>query len=328
MGDQKRDDTRVRDEAAAWFARLGRRSVTTQSLREFRDWRRAPANADAYARVEAAWSTAGRLSEDPDVRAATRAALGRRTVRGRLAALKPSRALAIGLAGAAIAVAAALYLGPLLLQPAYATGVGEQRLVVLQDGSRVRLNTDSRIRVRFSGAERRVALARGEAFFEVAHDARRPFTVDAGDADVRALGTKFDVRRDDGAVHVTLLEGSVRVRREEEARAWTLAPNQQLTLAPGRAAAPRPADAARATSWTTGRLVFRETPLAAAVAEVNRYARTKVELAEPALAAAPVNGVFDTGDTEAFVAAVGMLFDLTATRQPDGTIRLEDRAAT
>ncbi|WP_334163928.1 FecR family protein [Phenylobacterium sp.] len=315
---------RARDEAAAWFARLGRQAVTTDALRRFREWRRAPANARAYAEVEAAWSRAGDLRHDPDLRAATAAALDRRPLRARLAGLTPPAPLGLGLAAAAgLAVTAALVFGPAALAPAYDTGVGEQRLVVLDDGSRVRLNTDSRVRVRFARDARRVELLRGQAFFEVAHDAARPFTVDAGSAEVRALGTRFDVRRLDGTVQVTLVDGAVRVapdgaRDAAAPAAWTLAPGQQVTVAPGRPAAPRAADAAGATSWTTGRIVFRETPLAAAVAEVNRYSARKVTLDAPGLAAAPVSGVFDTGDTEAFVAAASSLFGLEADRAAEG----------
>ena len=323
-----RDSPRARHEAAAWFARLKRRAVTTASLRAFRDWRQEPDNAAAYRSVETAWSAAGGLADDPEIRAATRAALARRPLRARIRdALSDHPRLAWGLGGLACAALILGATGPVLLQPTYATATGEQRLVILKDGSRVRLNTDSKVRVRFSGRERHVDLVRGEAFFEAAHDASRPFLVDAGRADVRALGTRFDVRRDDGRVQVTLVEGKVRVRQDGKAQAFTLAPSQQIVLDPGRAAAPEPADTARLTSWTTGRLIFHETPLAEAVAEVNRYAGQKIALDDAALGAAPVSGVFDTGDTRAFLAAVSRLFDLTAAPGPDGRTVLKRRAA-
>lgn len=320
MADPRPDG--AQSEAAAWFARLSRTSVTTDALREFRDWRRTPANAAAYARVEAAWRGAGALKDDPDLRAATAAAYGRRRWLARLRETV-NRPLTWGVAAVAAGALAAIIAFPVLFPPSYATGVGEQRLVVLTDGSRVRLNTDSRIAVHFSGRERRVALTRGEAFFEVAHDAAHPFIVRADGADVRALGTRFDVRHDPRRVQVTLVEGSVRVQQGDQG-AWILAPSQQLTLGP-RGAVLRTADPAPATSWTTGRLIFHETPLATAVAEVNRYARHKIELKADALAQAPVDGVFDTGDTTAFVSAVTNLFDLKATPAPDGGVSLERR---
>jgi transmembrane sensor len=316
---------RTTGEAARWFARLGRRAVTTESLRAFRDWRRDPRNAEAYREVETAWTKAGGLAHDAEIRAATEAALARRPLRARLRALLQDHPVGAGLAGGGLALALGALAVLAALPATYATGVGEQRLVVLKDGSRVRLNTDTRVAVRFAGGERRLTLRRGEAFFEVAHDPARPFLVDAGAADVRALGTRFDVRREPGAVQVVLVEGSVRVRRDDSADAWTLKPSQQLTVRKGDGARLAEADAGRATSWTSGRLVFRDTPLGEAVAEVNRYAPRKVVLADPALAAAPVSGVFDTGDTAAFVAAATSLFDLTAEAGADGATRLRRR---
>jgi transmembrane sensor len=214
-----------------------------------------------------------------------------------------------------------------LTQPTYRTGVGEQRLLVLQDGSRVRLNTDSELRVRFRSGERRVILARGEGFFEAAHNPARPFVVEADGARVRALGTKFDVRRDAATVRVTLLEGRVQVARADQAAGATLTPNQQLTVTGRGVGAPVATDANEVSSWTTGRLSFRNEPLDDALAEVNRYAAHKVSLDGPAtLGRQPVSGVFNVGDTPAFVAAVSTFFDLEATTASDGSVRLAPKA--
>ena len=156
------------------------------------------------------------------------------------------------------------------------THVGEQRLVVLNDGSRVRLNTDTKLNVRFGLHERRVVLAKGEAFFEAAHDATKPFIVEADGARVRAIGTKFDVRRAGQNVQVTLVEGRVRVGRAAAPNEVTLLPNQQLSITPQRISAPAPVDGLQASDWTTGRLVFRGVPLASAIEEINRYTDRKI----------------------------------------------------
>ena len=316
---------RAEREAAAWFTQLGNRSVTTQALREFRDWREEPANDAAYLRVEAAWDRTADLGDDPDILRATEAALGRRITARPAWRSGPAALAAMALAVAVVAGAALVTFN--LARPGYSTGIGEQRLVVLPDGSRMRLNTDSRVRVIFSRSERRILLARGEAFFEVTHDTARPFVVDAGNTAVRAVGTKFDVRRDPDAVNVTLMEGIVRVRRGAEPRTWTLNPNQQLTIPTSGAAAPHPADAAAVTSWTAGRLIFHETSLSEAIAEVNRYGGHKIELDADTLAGRKINGVFDVGDTEAFVAGVADMLNLTATHTPDGRIRLQPATA-
>jgi transmembrane sensor len=208
------------------------------------------------------------------------------------------------------------------LYPTYSTEVGGQRLALLEDGSRVRLNTDSKVQVHFTRTERRVKLLRGEAFFEVAHNAARPFTVDTGEAHVRALGTKFDVRRDGDATQVTLLEGRVQIGQAGRPSTATLVPNQALTVTATGITAPRPSNAVEASSWTSGRLTFRGVPLKAAVQEINRYSAKKVVLAvSGAVGDEPVSGQFETGDTRAFVQAVATVFNLHAS-DAGGDIRL------
>jgi transmembrane sensor len=304
--------------------RLGNRSVTNRALRDFYAWRQLPANDAAYLRVVTAFEGAAAVADDPDMLRATDAALRRQ--HGLAAALRSPRILIpTALAAVVVVVAGAMVMSG--LDPTYATRPGEQRLVVLADGSRMRLNTDSRARVHLRGGERTIRLSRGEAFFDVAHDPAHPFVVQAGGAKVRAIGTRFDVRRDPTAVKVTLVEGVVRVQRGGEPQTWTLAPNQQLDLPRSGPASPRPTDAATATAWTAGRLIFHETTLAAAVAEVNRYGRHRIELDPSVPADRRIDGVFDVGDTEAFVSAVSGYLDLSAARDPDGVIRLRPAAA-
>ncbi|WP_372786015.1 FecR domain-containing protein [Phenylobacterium sp.] len=317
-------------EAAAWFMRLSQRSVTTAALYEFAAWRRDDANAKAYADIEATWEATKRLAKDPDIQAATAAALRKRPAKPRLrmAGLFGVGPFAIGATLAVVVLAAATFwiVG---LPQTYETRVGEQRLVVLQDGSRVRLNTNSRLIVRFRRDERRVVLARGEAFFEAAHNAARPFVVEADGARVRAIGTKFDVRRDGDAVKVTLVEGRVRVVQANGPSAATLAPNQELTVTPAGITAPRVTDADESAGWTSGRLTFHGMALQDAIAEVNRYAAHKIELSGPqALARQPLSGVFDAGDTSSFVSAVILEFDLQSSADPGGAIRLSPRQPT
>ena len=190
---------RAREAAAAWLARLSQLSVTTETLRAFRDWRRDPVNAAAYDQVGGVWEAAGGLAGDPGIQAATAAALRRRPARRSAIGWVLKRPFVLGLATASLAV---IVIGGWMLdqRPTYRTALGEQRLVTLADGSRLRLNTDSAVRVRLGSGLRRVELLRGEAFFEVAHDAARPFIVSADGARVRAVGTKFDVRREGGCV--------------------------------------------------------------------------------------------------------------------------------
>jgi transmembrane sensor len=324
MSDQTANGARAESEATGWFTRLGETPIATQTWQDFNAWRQSAANAAAYDAVEARWQAAGRLANDPDIQAAVADTLRRR----------PSRSVARFSRGGTILLGAGLVAGCALAGwlmmvafPTYSTHVGEQRLVVLRDGSRVRLNTDSKLNVRFGFQERRVILAKGEAFFEAAHDAARPFIVEADGARVRAIGTKFDVRRAGRSVQVTLVEGRVQVGRAATPNEATLLPNQQLTVTPERVSAPSPVDAPQAASWTTGRLVFRGVSLAAAIQEINRYTNRKIVLEAPvAMADQLVSGSFDPGDPKAFVEAATTYYDLQADWSANSEVRLSPRS--
>ena len=324
MSDPAPKRTRAQEEAAEWLARLGNHSISTKTVREFRDWRDDPSNDAAYAEAEAFWEASGEHAADPEITRMTQEALdrGKRRTGGWRAWLRGPR-LAGALTLASIAAVGGGYLAIQQFTPAYGTQDIEQKVVRLEDGSRVHLNVDSRVRVAFREGERRLTLTRGEAFFDVAHDAGRPFIVEVGGAQVRALGTKFDVRRRNGDVQVTLLQGSVRVSPDAgQGAPVVLRPNEQALLRRGAVIRTAAIDATRTTSWTTGRLVFRDTPLAAAIAEVNRYSDRKVELSGPGLDARPVSGFFDVGDAESFARGVADFHDLSLTRAPDGNWRL------
>jgi transmembrane sensor len=218
------------------------------------------------------------------------------------------------------AAIAALSFGLVGRSPDYATGVGEERVLKLADGSSVRLDTDTRLTVALSASARRVHLMQGQAYFEVAHDTSRPFTVEAGPMQVRAVGTKFDVRQDGQTARVTLVEGVVEVRGRGSAT-WVLQPGEQVSV--GVTQAKTPANAGSATSWTQGRVVFQGLPLGQAIDEINRYTTHKIRLADAAVASVPVTGSFETGDSSAFVSAVSDLHGLRAMTQPDGSIALD-----
>lgn len=308
-------------EAAAWHDRLGARSVTTQEIEDFFAWRRTPANADAYRRLEAFWGQTDKLADDKDIARAVDDALSRRAERRpRL----PRTSLSMAAVGAALVLAFTGW-GWWQGRTTFATSVGEQRIVQLADGSSVRLDTDSRIRVRFAADQRLIELEAGQAMFDVAPDRERPFVVQAGQARVTAVGTVFDVRRDAAGASVTLVSGIVDVASGRDGRATRMSAGHQARVAP-RETRIEAVDVALETSWTDGRIVLRDTPLREAVAEVNRYLTAKVKLAPGRLEGVAVNGVFKTGDRDAFVSTVSAGLDLQATRQADGVIVLAERA--
>jgi len=215
----------------------------------------------------------------------------------------------------------------------YATGVGEQRLVVLDDGSRMSLNTDTRVRVQTDEAHRRVSIESGEALFEVAQDPGRPFVVRAADSEVVALGTVFAVRLagigglvDDGLA-VTLIEGRVAVRPAAADRRQGIAPAKEVLMQPGERMRLARADRAggpvtqkvdrpridQMVAWKRSEVVFDDVPLAEAVAEMNRYNRVPITLSGSGrLAGLRVSGLYRAGDSAGFARAVAALHGLRA----------------
>lgn len=315
MSASQKPATTADREAADWFARLGSKSVSTEALQAFFTWREIPENAAAYKRQEANWDRIGQLKGDPEIHAMLQDA-GRPKPRRSFGGgwLGPA-VMALVFAGVGVGVYQVYY-----AQTAYETDVGEQKSIQLADGSFVRLDTDSRIRVRLNGAGRKVELLEGQALFKVAHDARRPFTVSAGGATVTALGTVFDVRRSSQGVEVVLVEGKVRVQAAGGPD-QILTPNQSAHTTRQGAKA-QPIDAITATSWADGRLVFSGTPLQKAVSEVNRYLTHKIELDAPDVADTVISGTFRAGDRTAFVSAASDLFSLEAQPQPGGAVKL------
>lgn len=323
--DQPGEET-IAEEAAQWFARLKSLPVSRETLQQFHRWQRDARHAAAFEAVERLWQRSAALGARPAIAAATQAALARsaggtpRSARWR-PALMGVAAMGLLLLGSGISY--------WLLRPplgSYATGIGQRSVVTLDDGSQVTLDTDSSVRARFTSGARQITLTRGQALFAVAHDAARPFVVTAGAAGVLATGTRFGVRRDDQAVAVTLIEGSVRVTATGEAPR-VLGSGQQWVLQPGRAAVVHGVDAAATTAWTQGRLVLDGWTLARALAEVNRYTVRPIRLDAPAYASARLSGTFAAGDVESFVRATTVLLPLAATHDTDGSIRLVARAS-
>lgn len=302
----------LNQEAAAWFARLQRPDLADEDRRAFDAWIDAePARAVAYARVEATWERAERLAAAPVAAPKAGAALSPVITR-RVAA---AALFAVGAGGAALWYSRRA--------PVYATAVGERRTLVLEDGSRVELNTASKLEVAFRRELREVRLLDGEALFEVAKDARRPFVVRAAGASVRAVGTAFNVRLRGPAVEVTVTEGVVAVSKPDAAPA-RVAAGRAAVVRKGavQVAAIESDDVARRTAWRQGLIELRGETLEQAVAEFNRYRTTKLVVADPKLAAIRVGGAFETDESEKFLAALRSGFGVSTREGADGSVYL------
>jgi transmembrane sensor len=211
-------------------------------------------------------------------------------------------------ATAVLAVLLAWWYATLPESQHYVTGLGEQRRLVLDDGSIVDMNTQSELTVRLSDSQRQVLLLRGEALFTVAKDPDRPFIVTSQHVAVRALGTQFNIYEQEDRVLVTVLEGRVRVASlagesatERTAVSGSGSP-QSVELDAGDAAEVRPGapirktiqvNTERALAWTERRLIFDNESLSVIAAEFNRYNSRQLVIQDAGLATKRISAVFD-----------------------------------
>jgi len=225
-------------------------------------------------------------------------------------------------AAAVAAVLAAVLSFTLMLAPRSGellhTPVGGQKLVALEDGSRIALNTATELEVRYDRKRRAIRFDHGEALFEVAHDAGRPFVVTVGGYDVVALGTSFSVRSDEHASWVTLVDGSVRIERNGR-QAAILRPGERLALDSKRLSVDHP-QLDTLMAWRQGKLILDETLLSDAVLEINRYTARPIRLGDPALGRKRLSGTFRVRGTEDFASSVAVLYGLRLVRTPNALV--------
>ncbi|HEX8450425.1 MAG TPA: FecR domain-containing protein [Allosphingosinicella sp.] len=211
-------------------------------------------------------------------------------------------------------------------RPDFVTGKGQQREVSLPDGSRLTLDTDSAVDVAFSAGRRSLILARGRALFDVERDPGRPFEVRAGDRQVVALGTRFDVQVDPGGMRVRLFEGRVAVSPVGGGGAAVqLSPGEQFSQH-GASARVLPAPVEEdALAWRQGLVMFQDESLAAAAAELNRYSTSALLVRDPQIARLRISGAFKAGDPGRFARTVSTIHPVRVRRNSDGSIELLPR---
>jgi transmembrane sensor len=298
-----------RAEAAAWLARLRGPGRTGEIDRGFRRWLKADA-----AHKQAFELLSERLEMVEGLKSRPIPLRWRNRDEGRAMRWKPLSALA---------ATVALVMTAALVYPRFAgieTAVGEQRTLTLADGTRIYLNTDTRIVLHYDDSSRRIDLKRGEALFEVAGEARRPFSVRAGDRRVNALGTSFVVRHERNRTAVTLMEGSVTVSRVQGTDEVGLEPGQRLTLLADKQPRMDTPPLDRVIAWRQGQVALDDMPLAEAIMEMNRYSSVRLSVERPEARSVRVAGFFRMGDSASFARAVAASYGLRVIRLPDEII--------
>ena len=306
--------------ASRWFARLRQADVSGSTDQQFGRWlSRDPRNEQEFERRELLWELLGEVQSDPEV---LRLGRGSAIPAGRR--LRPHSWQQWGLAAAVLAsVAVAGYwqlksLSSNTSSPfqerVLTTGTGEEKQIVLADGSRVLLNTATRLRERVTTRARWLDIEHGEAVFLVRHDARWPFVVVAGKTSTHAIGTAFDVLHLAGRTDISVLNGRVQVDASS-----TAATRQQIALSAGQATVytnaeglspVSAADLSRIAAWERHRVEFHDDTLASAVSDFNRYITMPMVIGDASLAGIRVSGVFRCDDATAFIRALYATFGI------------------
>ncbi|BBP77728.1 sensor [Pseudomonas sp. Ost2] len=237
---------------------------------------------------------------------------------------KPRKAV-VGALLAMLLAAGLGWLDPAYHRESHASAVGERRVLALADGSRMTLDSNSRVTVEWHLRSRRVELQAGQALFDVSKTVFRPFEVEAGTTRVRVLGTLFSVDRLDQGARVTLVRGKVDVDTAD-GRHVQLAPGQQVETGPGRHLQPLGVDAEAAIAWKDNRLIFDRTPLADALARIQRYRTAPIRLDDPSLAGLPITGVFDSSKVEDLLALLPGILPLSLHSESDGTLHVRRKS--
>jgi transmembrane sensor len=202
-----------------------------------------------------------------------------------------------------------------------ATAIGEQHTLALADGTRLVLDTATRLDVRFGADARELVLREGRIDVDVGHDPR-PFSVVSGRGTVRDIGTRFEVERHGEDVAVTLLSGAVNISLPDAGEA-KLAPGQKARFgATGGIVVADAESIEDASRWTEGTLVFKQRRLGDLIAEVNRYSTVQIRLADRSLADLRVSGVFRVGDQTALLEALRKGWSISTTRTGEHEIEL------
>lgn len=350
----KEQSTARLEQAGSWWLRLREADARQEEISEWLSWcQRDPANLDAFEKIERLGVRFDHL--DPNVRQAflqdmladdaPPAAPATESVPKNHAAELPRRrwpGLALAAALATTAVAVGFFVqrdaSPVAQTLVYATAKAEARDVRLSDGSQIAIGADTRLDVAYTAALRKLSLGDGEAYFEVAHNPQRPFVVHVGGLRVTAVGTAFNIRKTGGRVEVFVTSGVVDVAGENGA-ADSLGPAPhlpgsgvirvpagQLVVSENEKLTVTPAETGLATSWRRGSQRFVDEDLSVVVANLNRYTRNEVVIADPQLAQLRYTGTVLEGHEREWLAAIEKVFPVTVEHEASGRILLRRRA--
>ena len=326
--------TRRLEDAGHWLIRLQEDALSESEMSEWVEWcERDPKNLEVFEELRSVWQAVDHLPRDAKPLLHKRVPLW--------AALAASVVLAVIVGSAFYAMrywpASERIANLTLVQ----TSIAENQRAILPDGSQLEVGGDSTVAVQYSEQIRKLQLRDGEAFFKVKHDVSRPFVVQAGDLQVVAVGTAFNIRRAGAHIAVTVEEGAVEVRRSS-GDAMATGPGEAQLAEPMRvdagyqlvvesrsgAAHASSIDPAVALAWRAGRLEFAGDTLGAVVDSVNRYAGQPIRLGDPQLAELTFTGTVFFDSIDAWLDSLQQVFPVKVERTANGEVVLLRRPQT
>lgn len=360
MASEIESATSVLEQASHWWELLHSESASSTDHHEFGEWvARSPERVEAYlqtARLVQAFKSPRLLWPNTaaevlirEAKASHEAAVlpfstGRVPASVNRQGARYFHKVAWG-AAAVLLMAIGLVLFMLQRPQEFSTALGEQRSILLSDGSRVTLNTASTIEVKMHGTRRSVRLVHGEALFDVAHDAARPFEVRAGNAVIGDVGTQFNVDMRSSGTTVTVVEGEVAVNSaqpgessgarnahigaESTSAALILGANDRIVITPSGLGAPQHGiNVAAAVVWTHRQLMFEHQALGEVAEEFNRYNKDRIDIDSAELKRQEVTGVFEAKDPGSFVAFLSSIPGVEIRKGADGAhvVTLREKA--
>ena len=324
-------------EAREWFMLRGERNLTAEEQSAYDAWMQQVHNRKAYQQLEQIDRSLAALAVGAEgARLRQRGGLESfieklRGLFGNLAGTGPVSGIAF--ACTLMLAVGVVYLAPWQGEPgtqSYASELAQQRTVTLEDGSIVTLGGDSAIEAEFTGGRRSIKLLRGQAFFEVTKDRTRPFLVKAAEAEIRVVGTRFDVRTGSAlnpAVKVTVEEGIVDVASNPSTKAQNsavekvrLLAGQQVSIKEQRLSPVNSVDSAQVAGWRQGKFSYRDAPLSEVVADANRYRKNRIVIGTRELENLRVTTAFTTDQADTLVAMLEQSLPVRVFKEPDGRV--------
>ncbi len=346
------EETKIRREACKWIVLMDRGNLPKKKISELNEWVcLSDFHKEELERLAHFWDRISDVGIDPDQISISQGGHEESAANSTTRASRLYKILA-SLAASLLIIASVsllLYFQNInefqSTNGKYLTNIGGQKTVLLSDGSEIRLNTDTLIEVNYHDGERIIHLYKGEAQFDVAHDAEKPFTVKAKNGDVRALGTIFSVRLKNNQVNVLVEEGRVRIRANDDINQIDYVPviaqeeialeeiehdNTMVIVNAGNNVTfgdqiiesvimEERESLERKFSWRQGILAFDDEPLSDVIDEVSRYTSYKIIVADPNIRSLRVGGYYPIGKIQAIFNALELNLGLEISQVDEQT---------